>query len=209
MALFPRTAGAIPRLATPPRFPMGLQGWGQSGKGQFRAVQTMGRVWEEIYPLLNLENPSVRALLAAINQSLREGTVWDVAHPYWHVRKGLGGGSPLVNGVGQTGSSLIVDGASNSITGWLKAGDIIQVTGCAVVFDVTADVNTNGSGQATIPISPPIFVGKSPADNATVLIAPANILFRGVITGVSDFPATDTSRYIDAGLTVSWREQPQ
>jgi len=209
MALFPRNAGAVPRLATPPRFPGGLSSWGEAGKGQFRAVQNMGRMWDEIYGLLDTANPSVRNLLAQINKSLREGTVWDVAHPYWHVRKGVGGGTPLVNGVGQTGSNLVVDGGSNSITNWIRAGDFIQVAGCPVLFDVTADVNTNGSGQATIPISPPIFIGHSPADNAAVLLPPANFTFKAVIVKVSDFPAMDTTRYIDAGLTITWREQPQ
>lgn len=173
-----------------------------------RAVGNMGRTWTEIYPLLDTANPSVRALLQALNQALREGTLWDVAHVYWQVRKGLGGGSPLVNGANQSGSSLIIDGASNSITNWLRQGDLIQVTGCPVVLDVAGDVNTNGSGQATIPISPPIFVGQSPADNAVVQITPGSILFKAVIVDVSDFPSMDTTRFIDAGLTLTWREQP-
>lgn len=208
MANFPRAAGALPRLASPPRFPGALQSWSQSGKGQTRAVQNMGRVWTETYPVLNTENPSVRALIQAINQSLREGTVWDVQHPYWHVRKGAGGGTPLVNGASQTGSSLIVDGASANITNWLRQGDLIKVTGCAVVFDVSADVNTNGSGQATIPISPPIFVGQSPLDNASVEINPASIFFKAIITQVSDLPDMDTTKYINAGMMLTWREQP-
>lgn len=208
MANFPRGAGALSRLCTPPVFPAGLQSWSQSGKGQARAVNNMGRIWKETYGLLDCANPNVRALVQALNQSIREGTVWDVQHPYWHVRKGAGGGSPLVNGVGQTGSSLVIDGASINITNWLRQGDIIKLTTGPVVFDVAGDVSTNGSGQATIPISPPIFVGDSPTDNSAVEINPANIFFKAIITDITDFPIMDVTRFIDPGLEITWREQP-
>jgi hypothetical protein len=208
MATFPRSTKAVPRLASPPRFPAGLQAWGDSGKGQFRAVQNMGRVWQEIYPVLDTAIPAVRALVMSINRSLRERVIWDVQHPYWQVRKGAGGGTPLVNGADQTGGILVVDGASINITNWLRSGDLIYPTGCPVVLDVAGDVNTNGSGQASIPIHPPIFQGKSPVDNASVIIDPAAIFFRAVITEVSEFPDMDVTRYIDAGMTLTWREQP-
>lgn len=208
MPTFPRTTGAKPRLITPPRFPEGLTSWGRSGKGQFRAVTNMGRQWTETYPQLNGNLASVRALIAAINQGLREGTIWDVAHLYYNVLLGVGGGSPLVNGANQVGSNLVVDGIGGSITNWLRAGDIIQVAGCAVVFDVTAAVNS-AAGAATIPISPPIFTGKSPADNAVVTINPANILFKAVLAQVSDFPEMDVNKIVSAGMTLTWREQPQ
>jgi len=94
---FPRLPGARSRIASIPRFPSALQAWSQSGKGQLRAVQNMGRVWRETYPLLDLSNPNVRALVQAINQSIREGTIWNVQHPYWQVRKGVGGGSAVIN----------------------------------------------------------------------------------------------------------------
>lgn len=209
MPTFPRDTRAKPRLATPPRFPVGLQSWGQSGKGQFRSVSNMGRVWQEVYPILDTAVPAVRKLLEVINRSLRERLVWDVKHPYWQIRHGAGGGTPLVNGANQSGSLLVIDGASINITNWLRAGDLIQVAGAAVVFDGTADVNTNASGQASIPISPPIFQGQSPPDNGVVTIDPAAILFRAVIAEVSEYPDMDLTRYIDAGLTVTWREQPQ
>lgn len=208
MAQFPRAAGALPRLATPPRFPSGMQSWGASGKGQFRSTQNVGRTWTETYPILDTANPNVRALIEAINRSQRQPTVWDVQHPYWHVRKGVGGGTPLVNGANQTGSALVVDGAPASATGWLRQGDLIVVAGGSVVFDVTADVNTSSVGAATIPIHPPIFTGKSPADNAAVTIDPTTIFFHAVIAEVSDFPNMDNTRLIDAGLTITWREQP-
>jgi hypothetical protein len=208
MPTFPRAAGALSRLATPPRFPGGLQSWGQSGRGQFRSVQNAGRVWTEIYPVLNTTLPSVRALLEAINRGMREGILWDVQHPYWHVRNGVGGGTPLVAGGGQSGSSIAIDGCTPSITNWLRAGDILTIAGCPVIFDQQTDVNSDSSGRVTLLVSPPIFVGQVPADNAVVNIVPSTIFFKAVITDVSDFPNMDTTKYIDAGLTITWREQP-
>lgn len=204
-----RAQGARPRLTTPPRFPGSLQSWGQSGKGQMRAVKAMGRTWQEVYPTLDASNPNVRALLQQINKALREGTVWDVQHPYWQKRKGVGGGVPQVNGSNQTGSVLLVDGAPLLQFNWLRAGDIIKVPGCPVIFDVTEDVITNAVGQASIPIHPPIFVGQSPADNALITIDPESIYFKAVLVETPDFPLMDVTEHLDPGLTLTWREQPQ
>lgn len=209
MVNFPRATRAKSRLSQPPRFPAAMQDWSQAGAGTFRSTVNIGRVWEEVYPVLDPKLPAVRALIAAINQSLREGTLWDVQVPYWHNRTGVGGGSPLVNGADQTGSNLVIDGASSSITNWLRAGDMIEVTGGVVIYDVTGNVNTDGGGNATIPINPPIFSGQSPANNAPVEIDPAQIYFKAHIVDVSDFPDIDADTLLGAGLTLVWRESPQ
>lgn len=79
--------------------------------------------------------------------------------------RGAGGGTPLVNGGSQTGSSLITDGwPANTIV--LKAGDPFSVNG--EYKRATADVLTNGSGQATIPFKPTLR--SSPADNAPLTV---------------------------------------
>lgn len=76
-------------------------------------------------------------------------------------------GTPLVNGAGQTGTSLVIDGCPLSVTGYLKAGDYYSVNG--ELKRLTADVNTNGSGQATLVGEP--YIRISPADNAAVTVA--------------------------------------
>jgi hypothetical protein len=82
-------------------------------------------------------------------------------------------GTPLANAVtAQTGASIVTDGWTASITGLLKAGDVItfagvyeinpqtyESTGRLQQFVVTADVNSDGTGSATIPISPSINDG--------------------------------------------------
>lgn len=86
---------------------------------------------------------------------------------------GAHGGTPLSSGgADQTGSSILTDGWSASITGLLLAGDLITFagvyeinpvtyasTGRLQTFVVTADVDSTAGGLATIPISPSINDG--------------------------------------------------
>jgi hypothetical protein len=104
------------------------------------------------------------------------------------------GGTPLVNGASQTGSSLITDGWTAAVANRLKKGDVFtigtgatgvygvnpqsrQSTGELQQFVVTADVASDGSGNATIPIWPPITtsgayqtVVAAPGDNAAITV---------------------------------------
>ncbi|MEK9722460.1 MAG: P22 phage major capsid protein family protein [Rhodospirillaceae bacterium] len=100
------------------------------------------------------------------------------------------GGTPLVNGASQTGSSLITDGWTASAASRLKDGDVFTIAGVYAVnpvskantgvlqqFVVTANVSSDGSGNATIPIYPAITasgaqqtVSGSPADNAALTV---------------------------------------
>lgn len=83
--------------------------------------------------------------------------------------QGVATGTSLVNGGSQTGRSVITDGWSANITGILKAGDFIKFTGHNKVYVLTADVNSNGSGQATLAIEPALFV--SPSDNELIIVS--------------------------------------
>jgi len=75
----------------------------------------------------------------------------------------------LVNGAVALGSnSIAMDGFTNSTTGVLKAGDLIKFASDNKVYMVTADANSNGSGEATITIEPPLQVAAS--DNAAVTV---------------------------------------
>lgn len=87
-------------------------------------------------------------------------------------------GTPVVNGADQTGDSLTIDGCPASATGYLKAGDYIQLGGgsTATLHKVLTDVDTNGSGQATLDVWP--YIRTAPADDATVVVSDAKGLFR-------------------------------
>lgn len=96
MATFPRAVGALPRLVTPPRFPMGFMSWSSAGRANVRSFENIGRSWEEVFGTLDTANPTVRALFEAINRSMRQPVLWDVQHPYWHNRIGFASGAPIV-----------------------------------------------------------------------------------------------------------------
>lgn len=87
-------------------------------------------------------------------------------------------GTPVVNGASQTGSDLNIDGLPASASGYLKAGDYIQLgTGTTSrLYKVLEDVDSNASGEATLNLWPDLR--SSPADDATVVVSGAKGLFR-------------------------------
>ena len=87
-------------------------------------------------------------------------------------------GTPVVNGASQTGGTLSIDGLPASATGYLKAGDYIQLGSGATakLHKVLNDVDSNASGEATLDIWPDLR--SSPADDETVVISDAVGTFR-------------------------------
>lgn len=106
---------------------------------------------------------------------------------------GTYGGTPLVNGANQTGSSLITDGWTVTTT-TLNIGDTFTIAGVYSVnlqsrrstgqlrmFRVVAATVTDGAGNSTITIDPPITpsgqfqtVSNVPADNAAITVTGAS-----------------------------------
>ncbi len=100
------------------------------------------------------------------------------------------GGTPVVNGASQTGASLVTNGWTASVTGLLNLGDVFTVASVFAVnpksrvstrslqnFVVTAAVNSDSGGNATIPIYPAITttgayqtVSASPANGAALTV---------------------------------------
>jgi len=87
-------------------------------------------------------------------------------------------GTPVVNGASQTGDTLNIDGVPTSQTGYLKAGDYIQLgtTSNARIYKVLDDADSNGSGEVALTIYPDLR--SSPSDGATVVVSSAVGLFR-------------------------------
>ena len=88
--------------------------------------------------------------------------------------RGVATGTPLVNGASQTGQELITDGWTTGVTGILLAGDWIQIG--QRLYKVMVDVDSDGSGNATLDIWPRLR--ESPADNDTIITADPLGLFR-------------------------------
>lgn len=123
------------------------------------------------------------------------GAKWSMAQNIYRSTVGAQGGTPLVDGASQTGTSLVTKGWSNSVTGVLKKGDVFTIAGVYAVnpvtkqstgalqqFLVTADANSGAStGPATLSISPAITISgtlqtvtASPADGAAITVVGAS-----------------------------------
>ena len=111
------------------------------------------------------------------------------------------GSAPAVDGGNQRGSSIATDGWANSVQ-VLKKGQLIRiqgvnevqprgdrrVTGNPMTFVVTADVTSDASGNATIPIYPEINAGTT----LDVVANPAGVDFEGVAQANLDASAFQT-----------------
>ena len=120
---------------------------GEYWSGEFR-YPTLERTQGEIVSafLAKLRGPAGTFLLPDTSNATPRGTAATVAS------------SPTLNGSDQVGSTISVKGAAISQTGWLVAGDVIQVgpSSRARLHKVLDDVNTDASGNAGINIWPTV-----------------------------------------------------
>lgn len=139
--------------------------------GQQQVYKHQGQWWEAevtLPPMKRDDAETVAAFLIKLNGQYNTFNLGDPANTS---PRGVGTGTPLVNGGSQTGSSLVTDGWTTSTTGILKAGDWIQLGSGASsrLHKVLDDVNSDGSGNATISIWPDLR--SSPLDNATITVS--------------------------------------
>ena len=91
--------------------------------------------------------------------------------------QGVATGTILVNGANQIGNSIDLDGFANSTNNVFKAGDYIQIN--SYLYMVSANVNSNGSGEATVYVEPSLRSGIEVInDGATVLYTNTTTLMR-------------------------------
>lgn len=92
--------------------------------------------------------------------------------------RGSAGGTPLVNGASQTGGTINLDGCTASQTGWLKAGDYIQLGSgsSSRLHKVLQDADSDASGEVSLEIWP--HIRTSPVDNSAVTTSTAKGVFR-------------------------------
>ena len=134
--------------------------------GTVQTLELPGSRWAATLRFDNLNQADTRTMVAFLAKLRgRAGRFYLYDHSLAAPR-GIATGTPLVKGASQTGASLITDGWTISQTGILKAGDYIGVNGELKI--VTADVNSDGIGDATLSIEPPLR--SSPADNAAITV---------------------------------------
>lgn len=149
----------------------------------------------------------------AVSEQWKKGQVAPPIMGYeWHVDQnintqtiGLLGGTPTVNGAGQTGTSIITNGWSTSITGLLNIGDVISFAGCYAVnpqnrtstgslqqFVVQTTQNSDGAGNSTINFLPALVptgqfqnVTASPATGALISVYNTAAAGQSALSGLS------------------------
>jgi len=130
------------------------------------AIQTSSRkgsLWRASLQFNNLSGADrkvMQAFLVKLNGQEHRFTL----HDHSHTRRGAGGGTLRVNGGTQSGTSLVCDGATASVANYLRSGDYISFNN--ELHMVVADANSDGSGNITLSIAPPIR--KTPADDTVV-----------------------------------------
>lgn len=138
--------------------------------GAQQVYQHQGQWWEMEVTLPPMSRASAEAVAAFLLKMKGRFGTFTLGDPANTTPRGIGTGTPLVNGASQTGSSLITDGWTASQTGILKAGDWLQLgSGSATqLYKVLNDANSDASGNATFDLWPNLR--SAPADNAAITV---------------------------------------
>jgi len=139
--------------------------------GQQQVYKHQGQWWEaevSLPPMKRDEAEQVVAFLIKMNGQYGTFLMGDFLST---APRGIGTGTPLVNGASQAGDELVTDGWTVSTTGILKAGDWIQLgsASTSTLHKVLDDVTSDASGNATLNIFPNLR--SAPDDNAIITIS--------------------------------------
>jgi hypothetical protein len=126
--------------------------------GETQAQEWPGEMWQidgTLPPMARADAEEWLSFLIALRGS--SGTFY-YGDPSVSAPRGVATGTPLVNGANAAGSkTLVTKGWTHSIAGILKKGDYLQIgsgTSQRLYKVVYADVDSDGSGDATIDIFP-------------------------------------------------------
>lgn len=119
--------------------------------GAVQSIDRGGEHWRialQFQSLTGDNRATMQAFLAKLNGQQHRFTLQNHAEN----QRGSFGGTPLVAGAAQTGTTLNIDGCSLSVTNWIRAGDWFSVNGELKM--AVADANSDGAGLATLTFVP-------------------------------------------------------
>lgn len=161
------------------------------------AIQTLSRkgsYWKTTMQFRNLtgeQRAELQAFIAKLDGKTHRMRIRD----YGAVRYGNANAltTPQVNGSGQTGSTLVANGAAANVTSYFAAGDYISFNN--ELHMVTDDVDADGSGNISIPLAPPI---RKPTDDndAIEFLAPVGVFM------MNNNPSWATSSLYVSNITI-------
>ncbi len=146
-----------------------------------QTYQFSGQRWEADITLPQMNRENAEEWVAFLMKLYGQKGTFLLGDPLGGTARGSASsaaGTPVVNGASQTGDTLAINGLPASATGYLKAGDYIQLGSAATaqLYKVLNDANSNGSGEATLDVWPNLR--SSPSDGAAVVVANAKGVFR-------------------------------
>lgn len=143
--------------------------------GQQNLVRHQGAWWEAEVSLPPMDRPDAEEWIGFLMSLKGRYGTFLLGDPAATSPRGTWAGTPLVQGAGQTGDSLTIDGFSAGATA--KRGDYFGIGSgsTARLYKVLTDA-TAAAGAMTLDIWPRLR--ESPADNAVVTTSSATGLFR-------------------------------
>jgi hypothetical protein len=126
--------------------------------------------WTFRYTYDHLEQSVYMDLWAFLNAQDGQYEQFTLVLPSGFSPRGTWGGAPLVAGIHAVGAtSVAIDGLTININGIGKAGDFIKFNGHTKVYQLKADINSNGAGAATLTLKPGLVAAL--ADNEVVTVS--------------------------------------
>lgn len=140
-----------------------------------KSVTTLGLTgarWKGIWTLPKMRQHTAAEWMAFLSAlEGRQGRFYGV--PSNRVPRGAATGSPLIKGAAQVGESLVTDGWTPGVNNILMKGDYIELPNMETKI-VISNVNSDGGGNATIPIKPALR--NSPADNGIIRVSNPRVI---------------------------------
>lgn len=159
--------------------------------GTVQTLEFPGAKWGGVYTLPPMKRPDASAWQSFFVQLRGSAGRFFGFDPMAKTPRGVASGSPLVNGSGQTGTTLTTDGWPINTTGLLLAGDYFQIG--SELKMITASVNSNGAGEATLTFEPPLR--NSPIDNSSIIYTNPTCIMRLVDDGQTSWDVNNLALY--------------
>ena len=161
---------------------------------QQQIVAHPGQRWSATVSVPPLRREYVEPWVAMLLSLKGQVGTFLLGDPNGATPRGVATGTPLVKGADQTGGTLEIDGAATSVTGWLLAGDYIQLGAgsTATLHKVLVDADSDVSGNVTLEIWPNIRT--APDDNAAVTLTNTVGRFR-LATNQQSWSINESSAY--------------
>jgi len=154
----------------------------ESGRTQSRI--TAGHLWEITCTWDTMLKEQFAPIMGFV--TAQRANDFQISLPNLSEPLGVGSGSPVVSGAHSAGDSTITStGWTASQTGIMKAGDILKFANHVKVYMVTADCDSDGSGDTTISIMPPLINALVDTESITVNGVEFNVILKDDITEYS------------------------